>query len=229
MNFGTQSVLDPRLLTRAVAQRIRAVTFDVGGTLIEPWPSVGHIYAEVAARHGVRRPPGELDARFAAAWHAQSRFGHTRQAWANLVDETFRGLARRPPSETFFDELYNRFSDPTAWRVFDDVQPALKTLAARGIKLGIISNWDDRLRPLLRCLGLARWFDTTVISCEVGYPKPAPPIFAQAAQRLGLPASAILHVGDSLENDVRGARAAGFEALHLRRRRQPKPLGRRRS
>ncbi len=34
-------------------KRIRAVTFDVGGTLIEPWPSVGHVYAEVAARHGV--------------------------------------------------------------------------------------------------------------------------------------------------------------------------------
>ena len=45
-------------------ETVEAITLDVGGTLIEPWPSVGHIYAEVAARHGVQAEPEELTRRF---------------------------------------------------------------------------------------------------------------------------------------------------------------------
>jgi putative hydrolase of the HAD superfamily len=201
---------------------IQAVTFDIGGTLIQPWPSVGHVYAEIAARHGVRNASAELlNARFKAAWQARKWFNNTRAGWEELVDETFHGLTARPPSATFFPELYERFAQPEAWRVFEDVRPTLDTLAARGIRLGVISNWDERLRELLRRLQLDDCFETLVISCEAGVAKPAPAIFNQAASRLGLPPASILHVGDSLEMDVRGAEAAGLRALQIRR--QPGP------
>lgn len=63
----------------AVRPPIQAVTFDVGGRLIEVWPSVGQIYAEVAARNGVKGlSAGLLDWRFAAAWRAAKRFSHSR-------------------------------------------------------------------------------------------------------------------------------------------------------
>ena len=52
-------------------ETVEAITLDVGGTLIEPWPSVGHIYAKVAARHGVQAEPEELTRRFVQAWQAQ--------------------------------------------------------------------------------------------------------------------------------------------------------------
>ena len=105
---------------------ISAVTFDVGGTLIEPWPSVGHVYAAVAARHGARNLPAELlNERFKTAWRSQQDFSYTREAWSALVNETFRGLCARPPSESFFDELYDHFAQPEAWRVFEDVLPVL--------------------------------------------------------------------------------------------------------
>src|SRR6185369_1200106 len=146
-------------------KEVGAVTFDVGGTLIECRPSVGHIYAEVAARSGhANISPELLDRKFKTAWSKLKDFRHTRQQWADLVDATFHGLIKSLPSKTFFPELYERFSEPEAWRIFDDVVPVLEDLRGNGIKLGVISNWDDRLRPLLRKLHLDSYFQTIIVS-----------------------------------------------------------------
>ncbi len=133
------------------------------------------------------------------------------------MDATFAGLIAQPPSRTFFDPLYAAFAAKEAWRIFDDVLPTLDTLASQGFKLGLISNWDDRLPPLLRQLGLLSYFDPVIVSGDVGFCKPSPVIFGQAAEKLALPASSILHVGNHFEHDVRGAGTAGFSALESRR------------
>src|SRR5215475_3144489 len=139
---------------------MHAVTFDVGGTLIEPYPSVGHVYADVAARHGMPGlSPTELNHRFVVAWKNLAEFDYSRAAWSRMVNATFAGLVRdqEVPSPSFFAALYDRFAEPTAWRVFDDVLPALESLTNRGVKLGLISNWDERLKPLLARLRLDRY------------------------------------------------------------------------
>lgn len=205
-----------RKVSAAISMEIKAVTFDVGGTLIEPWPSVGHVYSEVAARHGVNIPADTLNARFRSAWSSRKSFEHSRTGWEELVDEVFFGICE-PPRGTFFGELYDRFSEPDAWRIFDDVVPALDVLASHGLRLAVISNWDERLRGLLRVLELDRHFEAFAISCEIGFPKPSPVIFDQAAIKLGLPANAILHVGDSARMDVAGATAAGLHAVRIDR------------
>jgi putative hydrolase of the HAD superfamily len=197
---------------------IQAITFDVGGTLIEVWPSVGHVYAEVAARHGIKGLSARsLDRRLNAAWRAATDFSYSRSDWAALVDATFHGLTDQPPSQTFFAELYARFAEPDAWRIYEDVILTLQALAARGLKLGVISNWDERLRPLLERLKLGGYFDSIIVSREVGSCKPARGIFEHAVRKLGLPPEAVLHVGDSLAMDVRGAPAAGLSGLLLQR------------
>jgi len=197
---------------------IRAVTFDVGSTLIEPWPSVGHVYAEVAGAHGHRNLCAEeLERRFQMAFHARDGLVNTEAEWRLIVDETFAGLLPRPPSESFFPELYERFAQAGAWRVFEDVSPTLAALRQRGLKLGVISNWDERLRPLLGSLELADRFDGIVVSWEVGANKPEPAIFEAAVEQLGVPAHSLLHVGDSFERDVLGARAAGLQAVQIAR------------
>ncbi len=201
----------------AKSLEIRAVTFDVGGTLIRPWPSVGRIYAETAARHGHEIAPELLDQRFSAAWKTLDQFHHGRDEWAALVDRVFDGLTDAAPSATFFPELFERFAEADAWRIFEDVKPAIDALASHGINLGVISNWDDRLHPLLERLDLRKYFDAVVVSCETGFPKPSPVIFEHAARKLGLPPAAIMHVGDSPHDDQRGAESAGFHARLIRR------------
>jgi len=209
---------DAKALTPAPRVQIKAVTFDVGGTLIEPWPSVGHVYAEVAARHGLKAfSPEQLNVRFKDAWRNRGRFDYTRQDWAELVDEVFGNPVATAPGGSFFAELYERFAQPDAWHVFDDVVPTLDALASRGIRLAVISNWDERLRGLLSRLNLERYFEALAISCEVGFPKPSRAIFQQAAADLDLRAGAILHIGDSFELDVEGAKAAGFHASQIHR------------
>lgn len=198
--------------------QIRAVTFDVGHTLIEPRESVGDVYAEAAARHGcanLSRPA--LEQRFQVALRKAGSAVNTRDDWARIVDDTFAGLVAQPPSETFFPELFERFSQPSAWRIYDDVWPALEDLARRGVRLGVISNWDNRLRALLAALELAERFEVIMVSCEQGCAKPARAIFESAARQFRLPPAGILHAGDNWEADVQGARAAGFHSVQIAR------------
>ena len=196
-------------------ENIAAITFDVGGTLIEPWPSVGHVYAEVAARHGVHVAPEEITQRFVEAWRQRGEFEYTKAGWAAMVDATFAGLTTTLPSQSFFDELYYDFGTPKPWRIFDDVLPTIAALREHGTRLAVISNWDDRLCPLLKTLKLAREFEVIIVSAEVGHTKPAPEIFQAAAEALQLPAFEILHVGDSENEDHHGAQTAGFQSRWL--------------
>ena len=188
---------------------IKAVTFDVGGTLIEPWPSVGHVYAEVAERHGLHSAPEDLNQRFRAAWKAKRNFRHSRADWAALVRATFGTDA----CDAFFPEIYERFASAKVWRVFDDVRPALIRLKAQGMKLGVISNWDERLRPILGQLELTSFFDAIVVSHEIGFCKPAPEIFREALRILQLSGQHVLHVGDSETEDVAGASGVGMQTV----------------
>jgi putative hydrolase of the HAD superfamily len=191
---------------------VHAISLDVGGTLIDPHPSVGHVYAAVAAEHGLHRDPAALNRHFARAWKEKTGFVYSRSCWQRLVCRTFE-LEPVP----FFDALYQRFTRPQAWRLHPDVLPALRTLRAAGFKLGVLSNWDERLRPLLSLLGLGQFLHTVVVSCETAWQKPAPEIFHLAAERMGVPPGQLLHVGDSWREDLEGARAAGAHALWLRR------------
>jgi putative hydrolase of the HAD superfamily len=212
------SAAEPGANAAGKKSAIRAVTFDVGGTLIEPWPSVGHIYAEVAARHGHRQiSPSLLNRNFKNAWNSFKHFQHTQSDWQAVVEATFRGLVESCATQAFFNELYARFAEAQAWRVFDDVQPTLLNLKARGLRLGIVSNWDERLRPLLRALDLDVYFETISVSCEVGESKPAARPFLVACAELGVKPGETLHVGDSLEMDVLGARNGGLQARCIRR------------
>lgn len=197
---------------------IQAVTFDVGGTLIEPWPSVGHVYAEVAAKHGDHHfDPEILNRQFAAAWRAKVNFDYSRAAWAELVAKTFCPLEEGCLEINFFDQLYDRFAHREAWTVYSDVIPALEVLSERGLKLAVVSNWDERLRALLGELGLDGYFQFLAISSEIGFHKPSPVIFQEAIRRLGVAPNRTLHIGDSFREDCEGSTQAGLRALLLNR------------
>ena len=197
------------------AWHIAAVTFDAGGTLIEPWPSVGAVYAQVAREFGIDCSPEALAAQFAQSWSGRNGFRYTREEWAEVVRDSFLGIA--DVSGVMFDAIYERFAAPESWLIYDDVIPTLQKLEAAGVKLGVISNWDERLGPLLEKLGLSTYFDHVVISSVVGAHKPDPEIFTHTAELLEVAPTGILHVGDSWREDVEGARSAGMAAARVRR------------
>lgn len=197
---------------------VEAVLFDVGGTLIEPWPSIGHIYAEVAAGFGGTSLDTErLNRQFLATWKAKGDFHYTPEHWKGIVIESFEGMMPLESCLEMFPKLYQRFEDPDVWKVHEDVMPALDDLASRGFKLGIVSNWDTRLKPLLSRLRLDGFFDFVSVSCDIGFTKPSPVIFEHTIGKFGLPPERMLHVGDQKEEDVTGARDAGLQSLLLDR------------
>lgn len=198
---------------------IRAITFDVGGTLIEPHPSVGHVYAATAAAEGFGPwDPQELNRRFYSAWQRHvTIFDFTKASWARLVAEALSDLGPAVHSSALFEAIWRAFQQSSAWRIFPDVAPCLEGVKARGIRCAVISNWDERLIPTLRNLGLADSFEFVLASVEVGWAKPAPEIFRRAQQTLRLPAHEILHVGDGRREDRDGAATAGMRGVWLDR------------
>lgn len=102
-------------------------------------------------------------------------------------------------------------------RLFSDVEPTLTNLRRDGYKLGLITNvTNDPAEDIERIL-LKEHFDVVIASCVVGFEKPAPEIFQLALDALGVPAGEAVHVGDQYLADVKGAEAAGIEAILLDR------------
>jgi HAD superfamily hydrolase (TIGR01549 family) len=95
--------------------------------------------------------------------------------------------------------------------------PALGELRARGLRVVVVSNWDCSLPEVLAGIGLSKAVDAVVTSAVVGAAKPDPRIFRAALAAAGCDAGQALHVGDSLELDVAGARAVGIRALLIGR------------
>jgi len=194
---------------------VRALFFDVGGTLLRPWPSVGAIYASVANHHGMTVTAEGMERAFRESWAALKGPELTvsrKDWWRELV---FRTLGQE--NQTCFEELFEIFARAAAWQVFPDVEDTLREARSRGLHIGVISNWDERLRPLLDKIGLAHYFDSITISCEVGVEKPGVEIFHAGLRTAGVTAYQAVHVGDSDKEDVHGAEAVGMTAVLLNR------------
>jgi putative hydrolase of the HAD superfamily len=206
-----------------------AVFFDAANTLLYPYPSVGAVYAEVAARYGVTTTADAVQAAFRRSWAEANaaadsdpvRYGvgepDGRRFWHALVHATFTKIELPKDFEAFFDELYWLFSQPTVWRLYPECLAVLQTLRQRGYTVGVISNWDIRLLDLLHGLGLMACVQHVSISAVVGWEKPHGNIFAHALDAVGVAPVRAVHVGDSLHADVHGARQAGMQPLWLRR------------
>lgn len=210
---------------RPLWDSIEGIVFDAVGTLIKPDPSVAAAYTAAARRQGIELEPEEVRARFQV--HFQSDEVHAEQGVLSTDEATERRRWRRivagvlpelPDPDRAFDELWDHFSTPKSWRCFPDVAPAMKALHQMGVSLCVGSNFDGRLRGVVRGLPeLEPWLDSLVISSEVGYRKPHPQFFRAACDHLGLPPQRVLCVGDDVENDVLGAIRAGLSGVFLDR------------
>lgn len=209
---------------------LAAVTFDAGNTLLYCDPSPDRIYATHLSRHGRTVSADEVGPVFKSAWAEMQRRtasgrdrytsaeGGERGWWGGFVREVLRQLDHDAPWQPLLDDLYDAFSDSRVWKVFDDTVGTLDALEKAGVRRAVISNWDRRLPEILETLGLSERFEVVTVSALEGVEKPSPQIFARTVARLGLPAGAVLHVGDSPLEDYAGATEAGLSAALLDRR-----------
>jgi putative hydrolase of the HAD superfamily len=205
----------------ATSPRVRLVTFDAAGTILEPHPSVGAVYREVALYHGREYDETALESGFRTAFSCVSKDeteldpeNRERDFWRRVVLHAVTTAGEPPESfDAYFDELYETFAHAHRWRVLPGVVQTLETLRAAGYRTAVVSNWDKRLHTVLAEAGLRPLFDAVVISSEAGWEKPAVGIFRVAERIFGVEPSECLHVGDSRKHDLAGARAAGWAAL----------------
>lgn len=201
----------------------RAILLDALGTLISLEPPALRLVALLRERHGIEVGAGDAE-------HAlRAEMSHYRRQCARAVDagslaalrlecaailgREFGGaVGELPPADlvpTLLESLH--------FAPFPEVPAALRRWRAAGARLVVASNWDISLHAVLRETGLRDLLDGVATSAEVGASKPAGELFAAALALAGAAAGEAIHVGDSFTEDVEGARAAGIEAVWLRR------------
>lgn len=221
-------------MTNAPGDRppLQAVFLDVGETLMHPDPTWEHVYARAFADFGVSVEMPALQAALRRAYQGggygfdgslvpSADASHRRLVEMDQV--AFAEIGIGPLPEAFFRHLASLFMDPATWHVFPDVRVVLPALKARGLALGVVSNWAWQLPELLDALDLGRYLDFVAASARVGFDKPHPGIFQWALDQAGVPADTVIHVGDHLGADVAGARGVGIEPVLLDRRGRHQP------
>lgn len=188
----------------------KALLVDAAGTLLLPSEPAAEVYLRYGSKYGVSLPEVQVLTNFRRAYNApwtssaQRYVGDGRPFWQRIVAES-TGCQ----SLALFEEIYDYYAQPAAWHIAPGAHAALQRLRDSGLRLAVVSNFDTRLRPILKGLGVDQLFDSIVISAEIGVEKPNPMIFEVACQQLGVLPEEAVHVGDDRRNDIFGARDAG--------------------
>ena len=199
----------------------RAVLFDAAETLFTTRGSVGQIYGSIARQYGSTASDDAIQAAFERQFRGAGPLSTQDQKrwWKDVVYRVFREAGMVDNFDKFFEELYDRFRNSEGWTLFPETQEVLAELKRRKLKLGVISNFDNRAYSVMQSLKILHFFDAVTLSSETGYCKPDREIFDAAVRALGIQhAAEVLLVGDSLRDDVEAAMKAGLSAVLIDRR-----------
>jgi putative hydrolase of the HAD superfamily len=206
---------------------LRAVLFDAAGTLIHLREPVGDTYARLARDHGVDLPAWRLSDAFRRILRAApppvfpgaspaDLDALERSWWRDVVRSTIRAAdstVRIRDFDAYFDRLFATFAAPESWYPATGASEALGELRARGLRLGVVSNFDRRLHGILEGLDLRRYFESVTLASEIGSAKPDPRIFEVALAGLGIEPSCAALVGNDPDRDLAAARSLGIRAV----------------
>jgi putative hydrolase of the HAD superfamily len=201
--------------------RTAAVFFDVDFTLIHPGPRFQGVgYQTTCARHGLEVDPSGFEAAVAGA---AATLESTDQLYQ---DSLYINYTRRiielmggtgPGADLAAREIYDEWAEHHHFSLYDDVTGTLEQLHDRGVRLGLISNSHRPLESFQAHFQLDSLISVSVSSSELGFLKPHPRIFQAALDLMQVPAGEAAMVGDSLAQDVLGARQAGMRGILLDR------------
>lgn len=209
--------------------KVRLVTFDVFNTLIKVRGSVGKIYSQTAAKYNLRFDESTLNRCFRASFKEQTRlcpvYGtqsnvSTKAWWDEVVKKTFTTAGFENTTESrektlreLSNDLFRDFGTASHWQTFPESASVLEALVEKKLRLGVISNVDERLEKILEDLKLRSFFNFVICSSVVGLSKPSPKIFRLALSKSGVTAEETLHIGDDVDLDYWPALATGMKAF----------------
>lgn len=212
-------------------QAIRTIFFDAGFTLLHPSPSILEICHRVCHQLDLHFQIDDLNPHLEAAedyffrhirlnrhlWASQQTI---REFWLGYYTTLLRPLLKEHDEPRLYQlayAIYQEFDKHTSWSNYPDVLPTLEALRRQRYTLGIISDWGLSLGPILRDLGLTKYFDCVLTSAATGYGKPSPLLYEEALRRANAIADYTLHIGDTYISDILGARAVGITPVLLDR------------
>jgi FMN phosphatase YigB (HAD superfamily) len=210
-----------------MSNHIKAVFFDLDGTLRHSVPEEGNVFNEFTASLGL--PFNAEDQARATRWEYQY--------WANSADLRDDVMAHSADTENFWREYCRRrllalgATKETAGKyapmvslhmgemykpesiVPQDVQRALPALREAGYIMAVISNRDKPFQDTLVSHNISGFFPYSLAAGEVEIYKPDPGIFEHALKHLNVTAGETVYVGDNYYADVIGSRRAGLEPV----------------
>lgn len=142
----------------------------------------------------------------------------TQEWWHDFVTRVFLNAGytgNHGVLKDVSDLLWIQFEQGMHWEVLPRCHKSLSRLKNAGLKLGVVSNFDERLEKTLVVHDLAKYFDFLVTSVSVNVEKPDPAIFQHALKLSGTAAWDAAHVGDDVYNDYQAAKGAGMHAFLL--------------
>jgi len=199
---------------------LKAVLFDVDFTLVKPGPDLGPDgYELLGRRFGLELDPARYAEARAAAVETVERhpeLDHDEEVWVLFTERIIRGMGG--DSDRAYEcavEMTRAWEHAENFELFEDTLPVLAELRVHGLKLGLVSNTGRDLEAFVAHHALD--VDIAVSSSTHGKTKPHPTIFLSALKRLVVePADAVM-IGDSIEDDVEGAKAVGMRGFLLDR------------
>jgi len=207
---------------------IKAVFFDLYHTLVRYDPPREELQARALKEFGIEVSPEVFQRPLAIAdefiYQELARSSLTKRpkeeqmtVWVQYERILLKEAGIKADDKLILKLLGNMRKMDYNLVLYDDVMPTLTDLKSRKLILGLISNVDSDITPLLNKLGVKPLLQVVVTSQDAGANKPQPEIFRKALRQAGMQASEAIYVGDQYQVDVVGAGKAGMKGVLLDR------------
>jgi putative hydrolase of the HAD superfamily len=197
---------------------LRAVLFDVDFTIARPGPELGpEGYQRLGERFGLELDPtryAEAREQAVEGIRRHPELEHDEEIWVAFTERIIRGMGGDADSaHACAVEMTKAWEHAGHFELYEDALPVLAELRGQGLKLGLVSNTGRDLEAFVAHHRLE--VDAAIGSGAFGRTKPHPSIFEALLERIEVEPADAAMVGDSLEDDIDGARAAGIERAFL--------------
>ncbi len=197
----------------------RVLVFDAVGTLIRPARSISQTYFEFGQQFDSQKTQAEIKSQFSQLFHSLFRTRlptneeTERSNWRHLIQTLFDDISNTEP---LFQALWNYFSMPSSWQLFDDVKPVWPAIQNTQSVIAIASNFDARLRPILSAIAPLDQIQHLFISSEIGHPKPSSQFFDNIEFTLS-ESDNFTMIGDDPICDIAPAESRGWQTVLIDR------------